>query len=58
MSAPTKHIKLRPYHPADATNLVSLFRASVRTLAAPDYTTAQRLAWAPDAIDQEKFAKR
>lgn len=59
MSVPTtQHIKLRPYEPTDAANLVSLFRASVRTLTAEDYTSAQRRAWAPDAIDEEKFAKR
>jgi putative acetyltransferase len=58
MSDPTPHIKLRPYHASDGASLARLFRASVQTLAKEDYTTAQRLAWAPDAMDAEKFAKR
>jgi len=51
-------VALRLYRTADVASLVDLFRASVRVLAAHDYTTSQRRAWAPDAIDEEKFGQR
>ena len=51
-------IKVRAYIPEDADGLIELFRRSVREAAAPHYTPAQRLAWAPDNIDRIAFAAR
>jgi putative acetyltransferase len=51
-------ITLRPYHASDATSLVDLFRASVRSIAARDYRPSQIRAWAPDNLDEEKFGQR
>jgi tRNA1(Val) A37 N6-methylase TrmN6/GNAT superfamily N-acetyltransferase len=55
---PPERIKIRPYHIEDTAGLVGLFRRSVREAAAAHYSAAQRLAWAPDYIDQTAFAMR
>lgn len=51
-------ITIRRYFAADAATLASLFRASVREIAARDYSASQILAWAPDVIDVSQFGKR
>ena len=51
-------MRVRPYTAADVDELIALFRASVRTVARRDYTLAQVLAWAPDAIDRTGWAAR
>jgi putative acetyltransferase len=51
-------ITIRPYETGDAANLASLFRDSVRTIAARDCTARQLQAWAPDVIDEGKFGQR
>ena len=51
-------ITLRPYQASDAASLVDLFRASVRSIAARDYTRSQIRAWAPDTLGAEKFGQR
>jgi putative acetyltransferase len=52
------HIIIRSYEVADAASLVDLYRASVRNIAARDYTQSQVRAWAPDVIDEKKFGQR
>jgi len=51
-------LTIRCYSAADASGLTSLFRASVRQIAARDYSASQILAWAPDAIDESRFGQR
>ena len=51
-------ITVRLFAMDDAAAIADLFQASVRTLAAPDYTPSQLRAWAPNSIDAEKFGKR
>jgi putative acetyltransferase len=53
-----KAITIRPYETADAAKLASLFRDSVRSIAARDYTARQLQAWAPDVMDEGKFGQR
>ncbi len=49
---------LRPFLPADAATLATLFRASIETLAADDYDEDQREAWASVADDETALATR
>ena len=42
-------IGLRPYLPADASVLASIFAASINVLTEDDYSEAQREAWASAA---------
>jgi len=49
---------LRPFLPADAPDVVAIFRDSVEKLTADDYADAQRDAWASAADDEEAFAER
>jgi putative acetyltransferase len=51
-------ILIRPYKASDVASVVSLFRTSVRGIAARDYNQSQVRAWAPDVIDEEKFGQR
>lgn len=51
-------IAIRSYRDEDLDGLVDLFRQSIRRVAIADYTLAQVLAWAPDAIDRDRFAAR
>ena len=44
-------MELRPYHPADCPRLAALFRATVQTLNASDYTQLQLDAWTSGADD-------
>ena len=50
--------RLRAYRASDLSALIALFRAAVRELASRDYDLRQRLAWAPDVIDAERFEAR
>lgn len=53
---------LRPFRPADAPALLALFKDTVRSVNARDYSPAQVRAWASDDIDPvawaDKFAGR
>ncbi|MBY6240763.1 GNAT family N-acetyltransferase [Methylosinus sp. Sm6] len=49
---------LRPFLPADAPALATIFRESVETLAADDYDEDQRAAWAAAADDEAAFAQK
>ena len=51
-------MSIRPYRPADAALLASLFRAAVCSVAPGDYTAPQARAWASSLIDEAKFAER
>jgi len=51
-------VTIRAYRPQDCETLATLYRRSVREIAAGDYTPAQILAWAPDRLDMEKFSAR
>lgn len=56
-SDPALPITLRHFQPADGPALAALFRASVLSLAAADYSPEQIRAWA-DAIEPQSFAER
>ena len=58
MRADPGRIVLRPYRPSDVDALIALFRDSVRRVALRDYTPEQLRAWAPDAIDRERWVQR
>jgi putative acetyltransferase len=51
-------VTIRPYRTNDVADLVTLFRASVRSIGRRDYTESQVHAWAPDLIDHDSFARR
>jgi putative acetyltransferase len=51
-------VALRPFLPADAKRCAEIFRASIEELAAEDYDTDQREAWAARADDEEAFGAR
>ena len=51
-------IALRPALPADAAALAALFRASVETLGAEDYSEAQVEAWSALADDEAEFGQK
>jgi putative acetyltransferase len=51
-------VGLRPYLPADASVLASIFVASIDVLTEDDYSEAQREAWASAAEDETKFGER
>ncbi|QYJ68566.1 GNAT family N-acetyltransferase [Flavobacterium litorale] len=48
-------VTLRNYKPEDSTAVVNLFRDTVRAINANDYSEAQIKAWAPEAIDADKW---
>jgi putative acetyltransferase len=49
---------MRPMLPADAPQLVEIFRASIEGLTEDDYSAEQQEAWASAADDPESFAGR
>lgn len=51
-------ITIREYRDEDCATLIDLFRGSVRLVARRDYNERQILAWAPDDIDAELFARK
>lgn len=52
---PEAPLCLRPYHPEDGPVLAALFRDTVRSVCARDYTPAQREAWAAGAGDPDRW---
>lgn len=46
---------IREYRPADCRELAELFRRTVHTVNARDYTQEQLDAWAPGQVDLEKW---
>ena len=48
-------MNLRPYTPADNDAILALFRDTVHTIAAKDYTAPQLEAWAPDLLNAEAW---
>lgn len=48
---------LRPYHPRDLEELLTLFYDTVHTVNARDYTPAQLDAWAPACPDRARWAR-
>lgn len=55
MSAP---VSIRPFQPADAPALASLFHAAIHEIAARHYSPAQIAAWAPAVPDPARFLAR
>jgi hypothetical protein len=51
-------IAIRLFAIDDVASVADLVRASVRGLAARDYTPTQLRAWAPDLVDEAKFGER
>ena len=49
---------VRRWQPADTPDLIALFRDTINTVNAADYTAAQRAAWAPNMIDPARWQKR
>lgn len=47
---------LRRYHPDDLQAILQLFRETVHTVNAKDYSPEQIAAWAPDDLDEIKWA--
>ena len=50
-------ISLRPYVPADARRCAEIFRSAIDELAADDYDSDQREAWASRADDEAAFGQ-
>lgn len=51
-------MRLRDYRASDTDALIALFRDTVRTVNAADYSSAQVRAWAPDSIHAEDWRRR
>lgn len=51
-------VDVRRYTPADTEPLIALFRNTVRTVNAADYTPEQLEVWAPDVIDLNAWHAR
>ncbi|WP_125774921.1 GNAT family N-acetyltransferase [Antribacter gilvus] len=51
-------IDVRRYQPSDAERTLDVFRAAVRRTALPYYSEEAVLAWAPDDLDLEIWARR
>lgn len=51
-------MRIRRYRPEDIDAVVELFRDTVRSVNRCDYSTDQVVAWAPDAIDAERWHAR
>ncbi|MGO4307422.1 GNAT family N-acetyltransferase [Cupriavidus sp. RAF12] len=54
-------LMIREFQPGDAPVLWAIFHAAVHGLCAPDYSEAQRLAWAPpvpESADAEAWSTR
>lgn len=48
-------IQIRTYRPSDLPEILNLFRETVHTVNAKDYTKEQLNAWAPETLDAEKW---
>ena len=51
-------IRLRRFHPGDAPELFALFRETVQTVNAADYSPQQIAAWASNSIDLAAWTAR
>lgn len=51
-------IRVRGYEPRDALDTLDVFRSAVRGAAVRDYSPAAVLAWAPDDVDEQRWAAR
>jgi putative acetyltransferase len=51
-------MKIRPFEPADAPALASLFHASVREAAAKDYSADQIAAWSPSPPESARYVRQ
>lgn len=51
-------MKIRPFQPADASALYTIFYDTVYQIASRDYNTEQCNAWAPVDYDQQLWAER
>ena len=51
-------MKIRPFQPQDAVDLVQLFHDSIREIGTRDYSTRQLAAWSPQPEAPEKFLQR
>ena len=49
---------VRRWQPGDTPQLIALFRDTINTVNAADYSAAQRAAWAPRVIDVARWQKR
>jgi putative acetyltransferase len=60
VEAPTEIMPfdIRRYTPGDLAGLIVLFRDTVRRINRRDYSQAQVMAWAPDEIDAQQWARR
>ena len=54
----TPSIELRPFEPDDLGAIAQLYVDAVHALAVDHYDLAQREAWAPRAIDQDRWSTR
>lgn len=51
-------MRLRQYQSGDLEEILSLYRQTVRSVNARDYTPQQISAWAPDQLDAERWSMR
>lgn len=51
-------LRIRDFQPADALEIMRLFRETVHTVNARDYTPEQIEAWAPALMDEPRWQKR
>lgn len=51
-------MNLRQFTDTDVSHLIELFRITVHSVCAKDYSQEQLKAWAPEKIDQERFLNR
>ena len=49
---------LRPFLPADTSELAAIFVAAISELTGDDYGEAQQVAWAATAEDEDAFGKK
>mgnify|MGYP002472151709 FL=1 len=54
---PEQGREIRPYRTMDCRTLMELFRDTVHTVNARDYTLQQRNAWAPAELDPEEWER-
>ncbi len=51
-------MQIRCFEPGDAPALFQVFHSAIHTVASADYSPAQIRAWAPDAPDPARWARR
>jgi len=50
-------VTIRPYEKSDTGALINLFREAVHSINSKDYTQKQIAVWAPENIDEKKWAE-